>query len=112
MFVSQVLFDLSDSAVDREQLLDYVRAESVDMFAAMPGLRLKLWIADDASQTWGAIYLWESREACLAAGPMPGRAAELIGHGPAKVLDFDVEASVEGIFTSAQLSRAGRAFTG
>jgi hypothetical protein len=43
---------------------------------------------------------------------MRGRAAELIGHGPAKVLDFDVEASVEGIFTSAQLSRAGRAFTG
>jgi putative monooxygenase ydhR len=109
MFVRQVLFDLNDASVDREALREYLRSEAVDAFGAVPGLRLKVWIADDQANTWGAIYLWESRKACAAAGPLPSRAAELIGHGPV-VTDYDVEATVEGAFTSSTLGRVGRAF--
>jgi hypothetical protein len=110
MFVRQVVFDLNDAAVDRDTLREYLRAESVEAFTAVPGLRLKIWIADDEANTWGAIYLWESRRAFAAAGPLPSRAAELIGHGPTQVMEYDVEATIEGAFTSSQLARAGRAF--
>jgi hypothetical protein len=109
VFVRQVMFDLANSAVDRDQLREYLRAESVDAFAAVPGLRLKIWITDDEANTWGAIYLWESRKAFAAAGALPSRAGELIGHGPT-VTEFDVEATVEGVFTSARLNKAGRAY--
>jgi hypothetical protein len=110
MFVRQVLFDLDGADIDLDGLRSYLRDESVDAFAAVPGLRLKLWIADDAARTWGAIYIWESRSACAAAGALPSRAAELIGRPPSQVHEFDVEATVEGAFTSAQLARVGRAF--
>ena len=110
MFVRQVVFDLNDAGVDRDALRDYLRTESIDAFAAVPGLRLKIWIADDDANTWGAIYLWESRRAFAAAGPLPSRASELIGHGPMSVTEYDVEATIEGAFTSSQLARAGRAF--
>jgi hypothetical protein len=109
MFVRQVMWDITDSRVDRDTLREYLRAESVDLFADVPGLRLKVWISNDDANTWGAIYLWESRSACAAAGPMPGRAADMIGHAPT-VTDYDVEATIEGAFTSASLSRSGRAF--
>jgi hypothetical protein len=109
VFVRQVLFDLTDARADRDTLREYLRAESVEAFAAVPGLRLKVWISDDDANTWGAIYLWESRRACAAAGPLPRRAAEMIGHGPT-VTEYDVEATVEGAFTSASLARVGRAF--
>ena len=109
MFVRQVLFDLNESAVDREQLREYLRNESVDAFAAVPGLRLKIWITEEDANSWGAIYLWESRKACEAAGPLPSRAREMIGHAPT-VREFDVEATAEGAFTSGRLHKAGRAY--
>jgi hypothetical protein len=104
------MFELDGADIDVDGLREYLRTESVDAFAAVPGLRLKLWIADDAANTWGAIYLWESRSACAAAGPLPSRAAELIGRGPSQIQEYDVEATVEGAYTSALLARAGRAF--
>jgi hypothetical protein len=110
MFVRHVMFDLDGADIDLAGLREYLRAESVDAFATVPGLRLKLWVADDAAKTWGAIYVWESRRACAAAGPLPSRAAELIGRGPFQVKEYDVEASVEGAYTSAQLAHMGRAF--
>lgn len=109
MFIRHVMFDLDGADIDLEGLRRYLREESVDAFAAVPGLRLKLWVADDAAKTWGAIYVWESRTACAAAGPLPSRAAELIGRGPCEVREYDVEASVEGAYTSAQLAGVGRA---
>lgn len=60
----------------------------------MPGLRLKLWIPDREANRWGAILLWESREA--AQGPTPSRATELIGYPPTEKWPYDLEASVEG----------------
>jgi len=110
MFVRHVMFELDGADVDLDGLRDYLRTESVDAFGAVPGLRLKLWVSDDAAKTCGAIYVWESRSACNAAGPLPSRAAELIGRGPSMVHEYEVEATVEGAYTSAALSRLGRAF--
>jgi len=110
MFVRHVMFDLDGAGIDLDGLRDYLRTESVDAFAAVPGLRLKLWVADDAARRWGAIFIWESRSACAAAGPLPSRAVELIGRPPCEVREYDVEASVEGAYTSPELNRAGRAF--
>ena len=68
----------------------YLRDESVDAFAAVPGLLFKAWIADEATDRWGAVYVWESREA--AERPLPSRARELIGKDPEIAEVFDLEA--------------------
>ena len=54
------------------------------------------------------VYVWESPEA--ARQELPGRARELIGRDPDIAEEFDVEATVEGVFTDAELSRRGLAF--
>jgi hypothetical protein len=59
------------------ELRRYLRDESVDAFAEVPGLRFKAWISDEATERWGAVYLWESAEA--ASAELPSRARELIG---------------------------------
>jgi hypothetical protein len=80
----------------------------VDTFAEVPGLRLKVWISDETTERWGAVYLFESAEA--AHRPMPSRAGELIGKDPDLVEEFDLEASVEGSYAVEELSRRGLAF--
>jgi len=80
----------------------------VDAFEEVPGLRLKAWLSDEATERWGAVYLWESREA--ADQELPSRARELIGRDPDIGEEFDVEATVEGRFVLEQLSRLGLAF--
>lgn len=110
MFVRTVLWDLDGSPMTIPALRDYLRDESVDAFAAVPGLRLKVWIADEAANRWGALYLWESREAAEAAVPLPSRAKALIGKDPSRVEEFDVEATAEGAVDDLVLARRGRAF--
>ncbi len=108
MIVRLVLWNLADSKTNVGELRRYLRDESVDAFAQVPGLRFKAWISDEATERWGAIYLWESREA--AEQPLPSRARELIGRDPDIGEDFDLEASIEGIFELDELSRRGLAF--
>jgi hypothetical protein len=108
MHVVIAWWDLSASAQTIETLRDYLRDESVDAFARVPGLRLKLWIADPEAARWGVVMLWESAEAAKA--PLPTRAAALIGYPATSRWAFDVEAAVEGSFQEAALSRVGRAF--
>jgi hypothetical protein len=103
-----VLWNLADSKTTIEELRRYLRDESVDQFEEVPGLRFKAWISDEASERWGAIYLWESAEA--AQQELPGRARELIGKEPDVGEEFDVEATIEGAFAVAALSRRGLAF--
>jgi hypothetical protein len=80
----------------------------VDEFETVPGLRLKAWVSDEATERWGAVYLFESREA--ADAPTPSRARELIGKEPDIVEEFDLEASIEGQYAVEELSRRGLAF--
>jgi Putative mono-oxygenase ydhR len=103
-----VLWNLADSKTTIEELRRYLRDESVDAFAEVPGLRFKAWVSDEATERWGAVYLWESPEA--ADQELPSRAEELIGKPPDIGEDFDVEATIEGLFAEEQLSRRGLAF--
>ena len=108
MLLRLVLWSLADSKTTIEELRRYLRDESVDAFAEVPGLRFKAWISDEATERWGAIYLWESPEA--AEQEVPSRAEELIGKPPDIGEDFDVEATIEGVFEFDELSRRGLAF--
>ena len=108
MLVRIVLWNLADSKTNVGELRRYLRDESVDAFSQVPGLRFKAWISDESTERWGAVYVWESREA--AQQPLPGRARELIGKDPDVGEEFDVEATTEGLFELEQLSRRGLAF--
>ena len=108
MLVRLVLWNLADSKTTIGELRRYLREESVDQFAEVPGLRFKAWISDEATERWGAVYLWESEEA--AQQVVPSRARELIGKDPDIGEDFDVEATIEGRFELEELSRLGLAF--
>ena len=108
MIVGLVLWSLADSKTTVAELRRYLRDESVDAFAGVPGLRFKAWVSDEATERWGAVYLWESREAAEQA--LPTRARELIGKDPDIGEEFEVEATVEGLFDVVALSRLGLAF--
>jgi Putative mono-oxygenase ydhR len=108
VLIRLVLWNLADSKTTIHELRRYLRDESVDAFEEVPGLRFKAWISDEATERWGAVYVWESREASEA--PLPSAARELIGKDPEIAEEFDVEATVEGRYAVEQLSRLGLAF--
>ena len=110
MLVRLVLWNLADSKMTIGELRRYLRDESVDAFSEVAGLRFKAWISDEATERWGALYVWESAEA--ARGELPSRARELIGKEPDIAEEFDVEATVEGVFEIEELARRGLAFEG
>ena len=37
--------------------------ELAEAFAALPGLISKHWLADDENNTYGGVYIWESKDA-------------------------------------------------
>jgi hypothetical protein len=100
-----VLWNLADSKTTVQELRRYLQDEAVDAFADV-----KAWIADETTERWGAVYLWESREA--SEQPLPGRARELIGKDPDIGETFDVEATIEGQYLVEELSQQGLAFEG
>ncbi len=108
MLVRIVLWSLADAKTTIGELRRYLRDESVDQFEGVAGLRFKAWISDEATERWGAVYLFESVEA--AQQPLPSRARELIGKEPDLVEEFDLEASIEGSYELEELSRRGLAF--
>ena len=108
MLLRLVLWNLADSKTTIDELRRYLRDESVDAFADVPGLRFTAWISDDATERWGAVYVFESLEA--SEQPLPSRARELIGKDPDVVEVFDVEATIEGRFADDELSHRGLAF--
>ena len=68
--------------------------------------------SDEVTERWGAIYLWEPSEAAATPryAPQFHEARELIGKEPEIAEEFDVEATIEGDFEIAELSRQGLAF--
>jgi len=104
MIVRLVLWNLADSKTNIEELRRYLRDEAVDAFDRLPGLLFKAWISDEATERWGAVYVWESREA--AEQPLPTRAPELIGKEPEIAEVFDVEATVS---VASELAHLGLA---
>jgi len=107
VIVSFVLWNLADSKTNVAELRRYLRDEAVDAFEGLPGLLFKAWLADETTERWGAVYVWESREA--AEQPLPSRARELIGKDPEIAEVFDLEASVS---VASELTRLGLALEG
>lgn len=105
MIVRFVLWSLADSDTSVAELREYIRSEAADAFARVPGVLFKAWIADENTERWGAIYLFENAEA--ADQPLPSRARELIGKEPDIAELFDLEATVS---VSDELDRLGVAF--
>jgi len=110
MHVRTVLWDLTDSPMTIASLRDYLRDEAVDAFGGVAGLRLKVWVSNSETNTWGATYVWDSRAAMEAAHPLPSRAKALIGKDPTSVIDYEVEATIEGGYGDAELNRRGLVF--
>jgi Putative mono-oxygenase ydhR len=108
VIVRLVLWNLADADLSVAELRAYLRDEAVPAFAEVPGLRLKLWVSDEHTDRWGAVYLFESREA--AEQELPSRVRELVGKDPDIVEEFDLEASIEGQFADEELSRLGLVF--
>ena len=104
MLVRFVLWSLADSLTGIQELRGYLSEEAVPAFATVPGLLFKAWISDEATERWGAIYVWES--AAASEQELPSRARELIGKEPDIVEVFDLEASVS---VADQLARLGLA---
>jgi hypothetical protein len=102
MVVRFVLWNLSDTSTTIDQLREYLRDESVAAFADVKGLLFKTWISDEATERWGAIYVWSSRS--NADQPLPSRAAEIIGKPPDVSEWFDVDATVS---VAEELDRRG-----
>ena len=108
MIVRFVLWSLADSKTTIEELRRYLQDEAVDRFEEVDGLRFKAWISDEATERWGAVYVFETLEASRQT--LPSRARELIGKDPDIAEEFDVEATIEGRFGIEELSRLGLAF--
>jgi len=104
VIVRLVLWNLADSTTNVGELRRYLRDEAVDAFDRLPGLLFKAWLSDEATERWGAVYVWESAEA--ADQPLPSRARELIGKDPDLADAFDVEATVS---VASELARLGLA---
>jgi hypothetical protein len=105
MFVRLVLWSLADSETTIEELRRYLEDESVEQFQQVPGLVFKAWVSDEATDRWGAVYVWASHAA--SEQPLPSRARELIGKDPDLVEEFDLEATVS---VAPELRRLGLAF--
>lgn len=107
MIVRFVLWNLADSKTNVAELRRYLRDEAVDNFERLPGLLFKAWVSDETTERWGAVYVWESRDA--ADQPLPSRARDLIGKDPEIAEVFDVEATVS---VASELARLGLALDG
>ena len=60
MHIQIINFNLKDvSRQDYEGTCN----EIAQAFADLPGLQSKHWLVDEASNTYGGVYIWESKEA-------------------------------------------------
>lgn len=103
-------WNLDDSEQTIESLREYLRDEGVQPWKEVSGLRLKFWVSDEAGNRWGAVMLWESADAVKQPLP-PHRAAELIGYPPTQRVSFDIEATVEGVYSRQEIGGLGLALS-
>jgi hypothetical protein len=99
LYCSIVLWNLSHSEQTVASLRAYLRDYAVDAYSQAPGLRQKVWISSTGpdGETWGAVYLWDNKEAAYGRPPIPSRVVELIGYLPTSRQYFGVEAATEGV---------------
>jgi isocitrate/isopropylmalate dehydrogenase len=104
MIVRLVLWSLADSLTSVDELRAHLRDDPAEELAVVPGLLFSAWISDAASERWGSISVWSSREASEEQGLSVARAA--IGKDPEIVEVFDLEATVS---VADELARLGLA---
>jgi hypothetical protein len=104
MIVRLVLWSLADSDTTVEELRTHLRDDSEAALDVVPGLLFSAWISDAASERWGSISVWSSREASEEQGP--SRVREAIGKDPEIVEVFDLEATAS---IAEELARLGLA---
>ena len=105
MVLQLVLWSLGDADATLEELRAHLRDAAVDRNARAPGLLLSAWISDEASERWGYVRLWDSRDA--AEQPLPPGTRELLGKDPEVVELFDLEATTS---VAEELTRLGLAY--
>jgi hypothetical protein len=110
MIVRLALWSLADSKTTIAELRRHLRDEAVADHERVAGLRIQAWLSDEATERWGSISLFESRES--ADQPLPSGVRGLIGRDPDIFEEFDLEATAEGRFELEELSRRGLAFEG
>jgi hypothetical protein len=81
------LWNLADADTTFDELRDALDEETGDV----PGRVFEAWISDEASERWGTLTVYASRDAADRA-PV-GRLRELIGRDPDLFEEFDVEAA-------------------
>jgi len=101
-------WDLNDSEQTIDSLRKFLRDGGVQPWSSVRGLRLKFWISDRDTNRWGAVMLWESANAIDQPLP-PNHAAKLIGYPPTLRASFDIDATIEGIFSLSVLTGLGLA---
>jgi hypothetical protein len=113
VYVSIILWDLSESAQTVESLRSYLRDYAVDAYATTPGLWQKIWIADTGpkGETWGAVCLREDEKSAYGRPPGASRVVELIGYAPTQRTYFSVEAGIDGPLAGVLGTGLGLAFT-
>jgi hypothetical protein len=79
------------SLADAETTFDELRDALDEAAADVPGRVYEAWISDEASERWGTVSVFTSRDAADRAPA--GRLRELIGRDPDLFEEFDVEAS-------------------
>jgi hypothetical protein len=107
MIAVLVLFDLTHSTVGLDVLRELI-PESIARRRKLAGLRQKVYLST-APDTFGGFYLFESEAALAAALPGLGRSAQQRTGIAPRILQFDVEAIVEGRHATPDLTRVGRA---
>jgi hypothetical protein len=105
MLLQLVLWNLGDADVSIEELRAHLLDTAVDQYDGLPGLLLSAWISDEASERWGFVLLWSSRDA--AEHPLPPETRELVGKDPDVLELFDVEATTS---VAEELARLGLAY--
>lgn len=105
MILQLVLWSLGDADADVDELRAHLRETAVGRYTRRQGLLFSAWISDAASERWGYVQLWESREA--AEESLLPETRELLGKDPEVVELFDVEATTS---PAEELARLGLAY--
>jgi trans-2,3-dihydro-3-hydroxyanthranilate isomerase len=92
MIAEVVWWDLDSDSPTIETLERDLTPDTVATWSDVPGLAVKLWLADRANNRWGAIMVWAGEKPPRDALP-PNRAGELIGRAPSVRERFDVPAA-------------------
>jgi hypothetical protein len=96
MRVDVAWWDLDGTGQTIDSLRAHVGDEQTREWSGVPGLLLKLWLADPVGNRWGAVMIWQADRPADDLLPA-NRAAALIGGPPTHRVRFETQAVSEGL---------------